>query len=189
MDCLFDDADDNDVPILQILLDDDDATTDIETKQPETAVAAAAAIAPIVPVMILTGFLGSVKSILIKHVLNSSTHGRKIAVIENEFGGGSNSRSGGNYESDAAINVESVIIRDGTTIMTDDDNDFVTEETELLSTKNQFVDLVELPMDVSIDECCGKSICKGCIHSFSVSGNIGKCPFCNSERAGKTSNE
>jgi tetratricopeptide (TPR) repeat protein len=34
--------------------------------------------------------------------------------------------------------------------------------------------------------CCGKSICKGCIHSFCVSGNIGKCPFCNCKRAGKT---
>ena len=89
------------------------------------------------PVTILTGFLGSGKSTLIKHVLNSSTHGRKIAVIENEFGGGgSNSSSGVNYESDAAINVESVIVRDGTTIMTDDDNYFVTEETESLSTKN-----------------------------------------------------
>jgi len=30
--------------------------------------------------------------------------------------------------------------------------------------------------------CCGKSICKGCIHSFGTSGNIGKCPFCNSDR-------
>jgi TPR repeat protein len=27
--------------------------------------------------------------------------------------------------------------------------------------------------------CCGKSICKGCVHSFRESGNIGKCPFCN----------
>jgi hypothetical protein len=33
--------------------------------------------------------------------------------------------------------------------------------------------------------CCGKSICKGCIHSFHVSGNIGKCPFCNSNLAEK----
>jgi TPR repeat protein len=28
-------------------------------------------------------------------------------------------------------------------------------------------------------ECCGKSICGGCIYSFGESGNIGKCPFCN----------
>jgi TPR repeat protein len=34
--------------------------------------------------------------------------------------------------------------------------------------------------------CCGKSICGGCIHSFSKSGNIGTCPFCNSRTGGKT---
>ena len=28
--------------------------------------------------------------------------------------------------------------------------------------------------------CCGKSICRGCVHSFSKTGNDGKCPFCNS---------
>jgi TPR repeat protein len=38
-------------------------------------------------------------------------------------------------------------------------------------------------------ECCGKSICVGCIHSFGTSGNMGKCPFCNSERMGKTDEE
>jgi tetratricopeptide (TPR) repeat protein len=30
--------------------------------------------------------------------------------------------------------------------------------------------------------CCGKSICGGCVHSFNTSGNIDKCPFCNSDR-------
>ena len=34
--------------------------------------------------------------------------------------------------------------------------------------------------------CCGKSICKGCAYSCRTSGNDDKCPFCNSERAGKT---
>jgi tetratricopeptide (TPR) repeat protein len=34
--------------------------------------------------------------------------------------------------------------------------------------------------------CCGKSICQGCIYSFCQAGNSTKCPFCNSERAGKT---
>ena len=29
----------------------------------------------------------------------------------------------------------------------------------------------------------------GCIHSFSKSGNIGTCPFCNAERIGKTDEE
>ena len=30
--------------------------------------------------------------------------------------------------------------------------------------------------------CCGKSICRGCVHSLDQSGNEDKCPFCNSER-------
>ena len=30
--------------------------------------------------------------------------------------------------------------------------------------------------------CCGKRICRGCMHSFSESGNDDKCPFCNSDR-------
>jgi len=37
--------------------------------------------------------------------------------------------------------------------------------------------------------CCGKSICEGCIHSFRESGNNEKCPFCNSDRGGKTDGE
>ena len=37
--------------------------------------------------------------------------------------------------------------------------------------------------------CCGKSICKGCVYSFIESGNIAKCPFCNSERGGLTEEE
>jgi len=30
--------------------------------------------------------------------------------------------------------------------------------------------------------CCGKNICRGCVHSFAQSGNNEKCPFCNSDR-------
>ena len=39
----------------------------------------------LIPATILTGFLGSGKTTLLKRVLTES-HGRKIAVIENEFG-------------------------------------------------------------------------------------------------------
>jgi TPR repeat protein len=34
--------------------------------------------------------------------------------------------------------------------------------------------------------CCGKYVCGGCVHSFQQTGNDEKCPFCNSDRAGKT---
>jgi TPR repeat protein len=37
--------------------------------------------------------------------------------------------------------------------------------------------------------CCGKTICKGCVHSFAQSSNDDKCPFCNSDRANKTDEE
>jgi G3E family GTPase len=40
---------------------------------------------PLIPVTVLTGFLGSGKSTLLRRVLTEA-HGRKIAVIENEFG-------------------------------------------------------------------------------------------------------
>ena len=50
--------------------------------QPTTADEAAAGK---VPVTVLTGFLGSGKTTLLNHILSAS-HGKKIAIVENEFG-------------------------------------------------------------------------------------------------------
>ena len=78
---------------------------------------------PPVPVTILTGFLGSGKTTLIKHILSSPDHGYRIAVIENEFGGGigtgadddTSATADANLAERAGLNVESMIARDGVT--------------------------------------------------------------------------
>jgi TPR repeat protein len=49
-------------------------------------------------------------------------------------------------------------------------------------------ELAHIGMEVYY-ECCGKSICRGCLHSFMQSGNIGKCPYCNAETMGRTNEE
>jgi len=85
------------------------------------------------------GFLGAGKTTLIQYILNSPNHGKRIAVIENEFGDG--------------LNIESLIARDGTirdssgggggdddaggTNGNDDDNNN--------NNRSALIDLIELP--------------------------------------------
>merc|ERR1719450_1732554 len=38
------------------------------------------------PVTVLTGFLGAGKTTLLNHILESPDHGKRFAIIENEFG-------------------------------------------------------------------------------------------------------
>jgi tetratricopeptide (TPR) repeat protein len=47
---------------------------------------------------------------------------------------------------------------------------------------NEHVELAQIMGREVYYSCCGKSICGGCIHSFALSGNDAKCPFCNSDR-------
>jgi len=76
---------------------------------------------PAVPVTILTGFLGSGKTTLIQYILRSPDHGKKIAVIENEFSGTSAASSSdisklknGSLAEKEGLSIETLIARDGT---------------------------------------------------------------------------
>jgi G3E family GTPase len=80
-------------------------------------------------VTILTGFLGSGKSSLVKHILTSPKHNRRIAVIENEFGGGDD--YGASLAERMGLSVETVIVRDGTSSSS--------------TNGNLLADLIELP--------------------------------------------
>ena len=86
----------------------------------------------VVPVTILTGFLGSGKSTLVRHILTSPDHGRRMAVVENEFGGG-----GETLADRMGLSVESVIVRDGTSSSSSPDGDG--------GRRNLLADLIELP--------------------------------------------
>ena len=79
---------------------------------------AAGELPPVVPVTILTGFLGSGKTTLVRHILSSKQHRKRIAVIENEFGGGERDmkladKLGLQVNDASTLSVETMIVKDG----------------------------------------------------------------------------
>ena len=89
MDNVLYDSDDDKVPILVNVQEDtrEEMSQDISPA----------------PVTILSGFLGAGKTTLVRYILQSPHHGKRIAVIENEFGGGG----------EDGISIETMIARDG----------------------------------------------------------------------------
>jgi G3E family GTPase len=89
----FDDSDDDDAPNLVPVMGfaNEEGITKSGQLPPDEL--------PPCPVTILSGFLGSGKTSLVQYILKSPDHGKRIAVIENEFGEG--------------LSVESLIARDG----------------------------------------------------------------------------
>jgi hypothetical protein len=55
-----------------------------------------------------------------------------------------------------------------------------------MRSNNDNVELANKDTEQYYYSCCGKSICKGCIHYFRMSGNHEQCAFCKAERKGKT---
>ena len=93
-DALYD-SDDDEAPMLVNVQGNEVMPPQVKEEETEGAL-------PPCPVTILSGFLGSGKTTLIQFILQSPDHGKRIAVIENEFGGG-----------DEGFSVETIIARDG----------------------------------------------------------------------------
>lgn len=90
------DSDEDDSPPILVQIDDE---TPLGSSDKGTKDFLEAGDLPPCPVTILSGHLGAGKTTLVQYILNSPDHGKRIAVIENEFGEG--------------LGVETLIARDG----------------------------------------------------------------------------
>ena len=121
------DDDDDDIPVLVPLAEGSNETNSISKPQVRVdETLESQHVLPPCPVTILSGFLGSGKTTLIQYILKSPDHGKRIAIIENEFGEG--------------LNVESLIAKDG--VKNADGNNTATIRD---STNTSLADLIELP--------------------------------------------
>ena len=172
----FDDDDDDEVPILLNLeeteeeyvppkSEDDNNNNHPQKIEGKVTISKTTVQTPlaVVPVTILTGFLGSGKTSLVQYILRSPDHGKKIAVIENEYSGASSSEFEKEGRGDGVLNIENIIARDGT----NDEN--LTEFIELpngcicCTVKDKLVETLELllsnkkaqELDYILIECSG----------------------------------
>jgi G3E family GTPase len=109
---LENDDDDDDDDVAPLLVSVDEISTENASRLPFHSQLLPEPPPPVspCPVTILSGFLGAGKTTLIQYILQSPDHGKRIAVIENEYGG---NRS--NDFNNAALSIESIIARDGLT--------------------------------------------------------------------------
>ncbi|GAX14779.1 hypothetical protein FisN_25Lh026 [Fistulifera solaris] len=127
----FDDDDDDVPPTLIDLSRNDDKVPSLST----TTTTQLSVRQEPCPLTILSGFLGSGKTTLIQYILQSPDHGKRIAVIENEYGGNGSTDNATN-ENDTTnsrnLRVESLIAQDGLALQDED-------------VKGNLLDMIELP--------------------------------------------
>mmetsp|Transcript_7893 Transcript_7893/g.8091 ORF Transcript_7893/g.8091 Transcript_7893/m.8091 type:complete len:229 (-) Transcript_7893:380-1066(-) len=101
---------------------------------------------PPVPVTILTVFLGSGKTTLVQYILDSTQHGKRVAVIENKVAPTSSLGYGSTTKSEAPLSVETMIALNGT----DSNNSSLASLIELpngclcCTVKDSLIDTLEL---------------------------------------------
>lgn len=109
---LVNDDDDDDDDVAPLLVSVHNESTEASVQRPNLLALRSEPEQPSspCPVTILSGFLGAGKTTLVQYILQSPDHGKRIAVIENEYGG----NRGDNFNS-TALSIESIIARDGLT--------------------------------------------------------------------------